>query len=199
VYSFGLFKSVFWYQENSVTRSGALTMAEQAIRTFLAAGGNIYIDSQSLVGTNGAITNQGFLEEIVGADSLRTNLGSLTTNFTINSNQVLRPAVRTVDPVPYDSLRSVAISLAVDALVLKSMDDAAFVAPPIVLDSSQVEDWVVGIDRIPSGGTGRLVFLSFSLRTLGGTPAGAPPPPDANYGITTVRKILARFGHGVSP
>jgi hypothetical protein len=109
---------------------------------------------------------------------------------------VIRPNPST----PYDSLRSVATSLGVDALVLKNLADAAFLAPPIVLDSAQTEDWVVGVDRVPAGGTGRLVVLTFPLRFLGGTPAGAPPPtPDANYGIREVRKILFRFGHGSAP
>jgi len=196
-YSFALFKSVFWYQENYTVRSGPLSMAEPAIRAHLAAGGNMYIDSQTLVGTGGAIPGQDFLEEVVGADSLQFNQATQTTNFSISTNQVLRPGPQ----VPYDSLRSVAISTVVDALVLRNMNEAAFVAPPIVLDSSQVEDWVVGVDRVPTGGTGRLVFLTFPLRFLALTPLNAPPPPapDPNYGVTTVRKILARFGHGASP
>jgi len=196
-YSFALFKSVFWYQENYTVRSGPLSMAEPAIRAHLAAGRNMYIDSQTLVGTGGAIPNQAFLEEIVGADSVRFNLATQNTNYGLSSGQVLRPG----PAVPYDSLRSVAISTSVDALILKSLNDAAFLAPPIVLDSSQVEDWVVGVDRVPEAGSGRLVFLTFPLRFLGGTPAGAPPPPapDPNYGVTTVRKILARFGHGTAP
>jgi hypothetical protein len=196
-YSFALFKSVFWYQENYTVRSGPLSMAEPAIRAHLAAGGNMYIDSQTLVGTGGAIPGQDFLEEVVGADSLQFNQATQSTNFSISTNQVLRPG----PAVPYDSLRSVAISTAVDALILKSLSEAAFLAPPIVLDSSQVEDWVVGVDRVPTGGTGRLVFLTFPLRFLALTPAGAPPPPapDPNYGVTTLRKILARFGHGTAP
>ena len=84
-----------------------------------------------------------------------------------------------------------------DALILKTLADAAFLAPPIVLDSSQTEDWPVGVDRVPTGGTGRLVALTFSLRFMGG--GDLPPPPDANNGERTLRKILARFGHGVSP
>jgi hypothetical protein len=201
-YSFGLFKAVFWYQENFVNRSGGLTMAEPAIRAFLASGGNLYIDSETLVGTNGAITTQPFLEEIVGADSVRTNLKTLTTNFSLNTSQVIRPNLdRPDDPVPYDSLRSVAISTSVDALVMRNSKEAAFLAPPIVLDSTQTEDWVVGVDRVPTGGTGRFVFLTFPLRFLGGVPAGADPPPapDLNYGVTTVRRVLARFGYGTQP
>jgi hypothetical protein len=97
-------------------------------------------------------------------------------------------------------LRSVAISTSVDALVLRDANDAAFLAPPIVLDSVQTEAWVVGVDRVPAGGTGRVVALMFPLRYLGGTPPNAPSPsPDANYGERTLRKILARFGHGISP
>lgn len=195
-YSFGLFKSVFWYQENNTARSGSLALAEPAIRSQLASGGNVYIDSPTLVGTNAAIASEAFLNEVVGADSVRTNPTTLTTNFGIGNSQVLRPGPGT----PYDSLRSVAISSGVDALVLRTLADAAFLAPPIVLDSSQTEDWVVGVDRVPAGGTGRLVVLTFPLRFLGGTPSGAPSPsPDANYGERTLRKILARFGHGVSP
>jgi hypothetical protein len=195
-YSFGLFKSVFWYQENNVARSGPLSLAEPAIRNLLAHGGNFYVDSETLVGTNGALDSDAFLEQIVGADSVRTNRQTVQTNFSIGNGQVLRPGATT----PYDSLRSVSISNNVDALVLKDLREAAFVAPPIVLDSSQTEDWIVGVDRVPAGGTGRFVALTFPLRFLGGTPPGAPPPaPDANYGVKTVRKILARFGHGVSP
>jgi hypothetical protein len=196
-YSFGLFKSIFWYQENSTVRSGSLIMAEPAIRAQLASGGNVYVDSPTLVGTNAAIASQAFLEEIVGADSLRTNLTTLTTNFSIGNNQVIVPGAS----VPYDALSSVAISSGVDALVLKSLADAAYLAPPTVLDTSQTEGWVVGVDRVPNGGTGRFVFLTFPLRFLAGTPPSAPPPPapDLNYGERTLRKILARFGHGVSP
>jgi hypothetical protein len=197
-YGFGLFKSVVWYQESSTVRSGTLAIAEPAIRSMLASGGNVYICSQTLVGTNAAIPSQPFLEEIVGADSVRTNLKTLTTNFTIFTGGVLRPAPGT----PYDSLRAVGILGNVDALVLKSPADAAFLAPPIVLDSTQVEDWLPGTDRVPAGGTGRFVFLTFSLRFLGGTPSGAnpPPAPDANYGERTLRKILYyRFNLGTAP
>ena len=195
-YSFGLFKSVFWYQENNEARSGPLSIAEPAIRSLLAAGGNFYVDSETLVGTNGALDSPAFLSEIVGADSVRTNHTSLFTNFAIGNGEQLYPGAAT----PYDSLRAVSISSSVEALVLKDLAEAAFLARPIVLDSSQTEDWVVGVDRVPAGGTGRFVALTFPLRFLGGTPAGAPSPaPDANYGVRTVRKILARFGHGVSP
>jgi hypothetical protein len=191
-YGFGLFKAVVWYQENNVARSGTLALAEPAIRAMLAGGGDVYICSQTLVGTNAAIPSQAFLEEIVGADSVRTNLKTLTTNFNISTGAVLRPVA-----APFDSLRAVGGSLAVDALVLKSSADAIYLAPPIVMDSTQVEDWLPGVDRVPAGGTGRLVFLTFPLRFLGGTPpnpdgsAGPPPPaPDANYGESTLRKIL---------
>jgi hypothetical protein len=195
-YSFGLFRSVFWYQENNTVRSGPLSLAEPAIRSLLAAGGNFYVDSVTLVGTNGALTSDAFLTDIVGADSVRTNQSSLTTNFAIGNGSLLYAGATT----PYDSLRAVSISPNVDALVLKDLADAAFLARPIVLDSSQTEDWVVGVDRIPAGGTGRFVALTFPLRFMGGTPSGAPSPaPDSNYGVKTVRKILARFGHGVSP
>jgi hypothetical protein len=192
-YAFGLFRSVFWYQENATARSGPLSLAEPAIRAQLAAGRNVYIDSQTLVGTNGALPSRAFLEEIVGADSVRFNEKTQTTNYAINNLQVLQPGPAT----PYDSLRSVAISTAVDALVLKTLADAAFLAPPIVLDSSQTEAWEVGVDRVPSGGTGRFVFRTFPHRFHGGTPPGAPlPAPDENYGVRTLRKILVRFGHG---
>jgi hypothetical protein len=88
----------------------------------------------------------------------------------------------------------------VDALILKDLAEAAFLAPPIVLDSSQTEDWVVGVDRVPSGGIGRLVILTFPLRFLGGIPPSAPSPaPDANYGERTLRRILYRFHHGDPP
>jgi len=195
-FSFGLFKSVFWYQETNTLRSFSLTMAEPAIRAQLASGGNVYVDSPTLVGTNAAIESQAFLEEIVGADSVRTNLTTFTSNFSIGNGQVIVPGAS----VPYDALGSIAISSGVDALVLKSLADAAYLAPPIVLDSSQTEGWVVGVDRVPTGGTGRFVFLTFPLRILAGTPPSAPPPaPDLNYGERTLRKILARFGHGISP
>jgi hypothetical protein len=196
-YGFGLFKSVVWYQENNVARSGTLALAEPAIRAMLAGGGNVYISSQTLVGTGAAIPSQAFLEEVVGADSVRTNLKTLTSNFTISNASLLQPA----PGVPYDSLRALGISVAVDALVLKSSAEAVFLAKPIVLDSTQVEDWFPGVERVPAGGTGRLVFLTFPLRFMGGTPPGttAPPPPDLNYGERTLRYILSRFGHGAPP
>jgi hypothetical protein len=195
-YSFGLFHSVFWYQENNTARSGALGQAEPAIRSLLAGGGNFYVSSQTLVGTDAALPGDEFLGEILGADAVRINPNNSTTNFAIGNARVLTPGAGT----PYDSLRSVAISTSVEALVLKNAADAAFLARPVILDSSQTEPWVVGVDRVPAGGTGRIVALTFPLRFLGGTPTGAPSPaPDANYGVRTVRKILARFGHGVSP
>jgi len=193
-YGFGLFKAVVWYQENNVVRSGTLAMAEPAIRAMLAGGGDVYISSSTLVGTNGAIPSQAFLEEIVGADSVRTNLKTLTTNFNISTGAIFRPVsqpVRPADFAPFDSLRALGISLSVDALALKSASDAIYLAPPIVMDSTQVEDWLPGVDRVPAGGTGHFVFLTFPLRFMGGTPAGAPAPaPDANYGEKTLRKIL---------
>jgi hypothetical protein len=194
--TFGFFRSVLWYQDNNASRSGYLALAEPAIRAQLAAGKNVYVCSMTLVGTAGALTSQPFLEEVVGADSVRTNTRIGTTNFSIGNGSLLHPG-----PVsPYDSLRAVSISTNVDALVLKLADDAAFVARPIVLDSSQTEPWVVGVDRVPPGGTGRFVFLTFPLRFLGGTPSGAPSPlPDANYGEKTVRRVLYRFGHGSAP
>jgi hypothetical protein len=88
----------------------------------------------------------------------------------------------------------------VDALVLKDSTQAAFLAPPIVLDSTQTGDWIVGVDRVPAGGTGRFVFLTFPLRFLGGNAGGVnPPAPDANWAERTLRKVLYRFGHGTAP
>lgn len=196
VETFGFFTSVIWYQDNNIARSGVLALAEPAIRTHLAGGGNVYLASTTAVGTNAALPAPAFLDEIVGADSLRTNGDLGTTNFTIGNGSVLVPAPGT----PYDSLRALAIAVNVDALALASLAEAAFLAPPIVLDSSQTEDWVVGVDRVPAGGTGRFVFLTFPLRFLGGTPAGAPAPaPDANYAEKTIRRVLFRFGHGSAP
>lgn len=194
--TFRFFRSVVWYQEINTSRSATLAMAEQAIRDQLVAGGNVYVCSQTLVGTNGAVSSPLFLGEIVGADSARTNTKLMTTNFTISNAALLHPAPQS----PYDSLSSVSISTNVDALALRVADDAAFLAYPIVLDSSQTEPWVVGIDRVPAGGAGRFVFLTFPLRFMGGTPPGAPSPaPDANYTERTLRRILYRFGHGAPP
>jgi hypothetical protein len=195
--TFGFFRSVIWYQENNLARSAALPLAEPAIRSHLEGGGNFYLSSTIAVGTNGALAGEAFLDEIVGADSVRTNPLLGTTAFSIGNGAILVPGPN----VPYDSLRSTSISSNVDALVLQTLADAAFLAPPIVLDSSQVEDWVVGVDRVPAGGTGRLVFLTFPLRFVGGTPTpGSPlPAPDANYAERTIRTVLARFGHGAPP
>ncbi len=194
--TFGFFRSVIWYQEINTARSAALPMAESAIRGHLAAGGNIYVCSTILVGTAGAIANSGFLADVVGADSVRVNAKLGTTAFSIGNAALVHPAAGS----PYDSLRAVAISSNVDALVLASPADAAFEARPIVLDSTQVEPWTIGVDRVPAGGAGRFVFLTFPLRYLGGTPTGAPSPaPDANYTEKTIRRVLFRFGHGVSP
>jgi hypothetical protein len=194
--TFGFFRSVIWYQEMNTARSAALPLAETAIRTHLAAGGNVYVCSTILVGTAGAIPTRGFLADVVGADSVRVNPKLGTTAFSIGNAAIVHPAAGT----PYDSLRAVGISTNVDALVLRQAADAAFEARPIVLDSAQVEPWTIGVDRVPAGGSGRFVFLTFPLRFLGGTPAGAPSPtPDANYTERTIRRVLARFGHGANP
>jgi hypothetical protein len=194
--TFGFFRSVVWYQENNTARSAALPLAEPAIRSHLAQGGNFFLSSTIAVGSFGALSGASFLDEIVGADSVRFNEDVGTTAFSIGNGAILRPG----PAVPYDSLLSTSISSNVDALVLRDLADAAFLAPPIVLDSSQVEDWIVGVDRVPDGGSGRFVFVTFPLRFLGGTPEGAPPPaPDTNYAEKTIRRVLFRFGHGTSP
>jgi len=195
-YSFAFYHSVFWYQENSPARSTTLGLAEPAIRSLLAGGGNVYVASVNLMGTSGAFTNPAFLADIVGADSLRTNLADASTNFAIPNQSVIYANAGT----PYDSLRAVVNASDVDALVLKSAADAAFLAPAGVLDTLQFVDWVVGVDRVPAGGGGRFVYLAFPLRFLGGAPIGAPSPaPDGNYGEKTVRRVLYRFGHGTAP
>ncbi len=196
VATFGFFRSVIWYQEMNTLRSNALPNAEPAIRAQLAAGGNVYVCSTILVGTGGAITSDEFLADIVGADSVRVNPKLGTTAFSIGNAAIVHPGAGT----PYDSLRAVAISSNVDALALANAADVAFEARPIVLDSTQVEPWTIGVDRVPAGGAGRFVLLTFPLRFLGGTPIGAPAPaPDANYTERTLRRVLARFGHGSNP
>jgi hypothetical protein len=195
-YTFQFFHSVFWYQENSPNRSAQLALAEPAVRSLLATGGNVYVCSTSLYGTNAALTSQAFLEDIVGADSVRTNPANLSTNFGLANQAMLYPGPGT----PYDSLRAAANVSNIDALVLKNAADVAYLARPAVLDTSQHEDWTVGVDRVPAGGTGRFVYLTFPLRFLGGFQAAAPSPaPDANYAEKTVRRILFRFGHGTAP
>jgi hypothetical protein len=194
--TFGFFRSVIWYQDNNTARSGVLPMAETAIRSHLAAGKNVYLCSTIAVGTAGTLATPGFLGEIVGADSVRLNQRTNTTSYSIGNLARLHAAPGT----PFDSLSAVSIATGVDALILKSAADAAFLAHPIVLDSSQTEPWVVGVDRVPAGGAGRFVFLTFPLRFLGGTPTGAPSPsPDLNYAEKTIRRVLARFGHGANP
>jgi hypothetical protein len=194
--TFGFFRSVLWYQETSVARSGALPIAEPGIRTLLAAGGNLFLCSTIAVGTSGTLAGDAFLNEIVGADSLRVNRKTLNTNFDLESGSVLTAGAA----MPYDSLAARAIAKDLDALALRVPAEAAFLARPILLDSTQTEDWIVGVDRIPAGGAGRFVFLTFPLRLLGGTPPGAPAPaPDADYQERTIRKVLARFGHGTPP
>jgi hypothetical protein len=195
-HTFGFFRSVLWYQENNAARSAGLPLAEPAIRAHLAEGGNFFLTSTIAVGTSGTLDTPGFLADIVGADSVRVNRRTGTTGFTLGNGSVLRPGPAT----PYDSLRAVAISSNLEALALASPAEAAFLARPILLDSTQTEDWIVGVDRVPAGGTGRFVFLTFPLRFLGGTPTGAPAPaPDANYAERTIRRVLARFGHGANP
>ena len=146
--TFGFFRSVIWYQDMNTARSAALPLAEDAIRTHLAAGGNVYVCSTILVGTSGAIATPGFLADVVGADSVRVNPKLGTTAFSIGNGSIIHPAAGAA----YDSLRAVAISTNVDALVLRQAADAAFEARPIVLDSSQVEPWTIGVDRVPAGG-----------------------------------------------
>ncbi|MGH7726200.1 MAG: hypothetical protein ACREOU_12305 [Candidatus Eiseniibacteriota bacterium] len=191
--TFAFFQSVVWYQDNSTGRSPMLSLSESAIRSSLAAGRNVYVCSVTLVGTNAALPSPDFLGEIVGADSVRLNPKTGTSNFSINNNSLLHPGSN----VPYDSLSAVVISTNVDALALRNANEVAFLGKPIVIDSTQVDDWFVGVDRVPSGGTGRFVFLSFPLRFMGNTPPGAPAPaPDPNYAAKTVRRVLYRFGHG---
>jgi len=195
-FAFGFFQSILWYQENNTARSGLLPLAEPAIRATLAAGHNFYVCSTSLVGADAALPGPSFLTDIVGADSVRVNQHVQSTNFFIASGSILRPG----PAAPYDSLKAVATASNVDALVLKDSTEAAFIAPPIVLDSLQTGDWAVGVDRVPAGGTGRFVYLTFPLRFLGGNAGGVnPPAPDANWAERTLRKILFRFGHGTAP
>ncbi len=194
--TFGFFRSVLWYQETDVARSGGLPLAEPAIRAQLAAGGNFYLCSTIAVGTSGTLSGDSFLDEIVGADSLRVNRKTQTTDFTLESGSVLTAGSAT----PYDSLAARAIAKDIDALALRDPAEAAFLARPILLDSTQTEDWIAGVDRVPAGGTGRFVLLTFPLRLLGGTPSGAPSPaPDLDYHERTIRRILARFGYGTPP
>jgi len=194
--TFGFFRSVIWYQESNAARSGALPLAETAIRTLLADGGNVYLCSTIAVGTAGTLGGDAFLRDIVGADSVRMNRKTGTSSFSLGNGAVLTAGTA----MPYDSLRAISISSNVDALALRVQSEAAFLARPILLDSSQTEDWIVGVDRVPAGGAGRFVFLTFPLRFLGGTPVGAPAPaPDLNYAEKTIRRVLARFGHGPNP
>jgi hypothetical protein len=156
----------------------------------------MYVSSVNFMGTNGALTSDAFLADIVGADSLRTNVANVTTNFSISNQAEIQPNPGT----PYDSLRAAVNVSNVDALVMKNAAEAAFYAPPAVLDSSQHENWDIGVDRVPAGGAGRFVYLAFPLRFLGGFQPSAPSPaPDANYAERTLRKILYRFGHGSAP
>jgi len=48
-YSFELFKSVFWYQENSVTRSGALTMAAGSVVGTVVGGALLGVVSEAVL------------------------------------------------------------------------------------------------------------------------------------------------------
>ena len=197
--TFGFFRSVIWYQENNLARSASLPLAEPGIRAHLAAGGNFFLSSTVALGTNGALAGAAFLDEIVGADSVRVNARLIppTTAFSIGNQDVIVPG----PAVPYDTLRSSSIASNVDSPVLRSLADAAWLAPPIVLDSSQTAPWEIGVDRVPAGGTGRFVLATFPLRFMRALPPGqtAPPAPDNDFAERTIRKILARFGHGTAP
>jgi hypothetical protein len=197
IHTFSFFQSVVWYADNAGAPSGTLALAEPAIRAQLAAGKNVFLTSVYAVGTGGVLSSKAFLTDIVGADSVIVNSSLSTTNFSISSDSVLVPG----PAVPYDPLLALVISDNVEAFVLRNPLDAAYLAPAGLLVPSQTEAWPVGVDRTPPGGLGKFVFFAFPLRLLGGQPPNAPPPPpiDAHYGETTVRKVLWRFGHGSAP
>ncbi len=192
----GFFESVVWYADNAPFPSGPLGLAEPGIRALLQDGGNVFLVSTFAVGTNGRLNSEGFLTDIVGADSLVVNEAINTTNFSINSDAVLHPGSTT----PYDSLLAIVGADGVEAFELFDPADAAYTANAPILSPDQTRVLPVAVDRVPAGGTGRFVLFAFPLRLLGGTPNGAPPPdPDAHYGERTIRRVLARFGHGPTP
>src|SRR6185436_4978127 len=70
--TFRLFENVFWYSEQNPGLSAVLRMADAPIRTYLSGGGNLFLTSSRLVGTNGAL-DDAFAQDVLGVAAFRIN------------------------------------------------------------------------------------------------------------------------------
>jgi len=181
--TFLLFRHVFWCSENNPNLSAPLGLADQPIRAFLSAGGNLYLGSPRLVGTGGAL-GDGFAREVLGAVDLRVNQLNSTTGFVISPGQFAIGGQS-----PFDSLQSTGIYSGVEAFVLADPAEAMYLAPPGTLDTLHVDDWPVAVNRRYGSGQGRFVYLAFPLRGMNSSFSGLP-----GRSATELRKIFDLFG-----
>jgi hypothetical protein len=181
--TFYLFEHVFWCAENNPNLSPNLTLADQPIRDYLAAGGHLYLASPRLVGTGGALED-GFAADVLGVAELRVNQLNETTGFVISPGQFV-----TGGQAPFDSLQSTGIWAGVESFVMKDPAEAMYLAPPGTLDTLHVDDWPVAVNRTYGAGQGRLVYLCFPLRGMNSSFNGQP-----GRSAKELRKIFDLFG-----
>lgn len=181
--TFLLFDDVFWCAENNPNLSAPLGRADQPIRDYLAAGGNLFLASSRVVGTGGAL-GEDFQRDVLGATELRVNQLNGTTGFVISPGQFLIGGQS-----PFDSLQSAGIYSGVESFVMADPAEAAYLAPPGTLDTLHVDDWVVAVSRRYGSGQGKLVYLAFPLRGLNYPFSGVSDHP-----AVELRKIFDLFG-----
>jgi len=181
--NFRLFHNVFWYSEQNPGLSAVLRIAGDPIRTYLSGGGNLFLTSSRLVGTNGAL-DDAFAQDVLGIADFRFNQTNQTTNFTLASGQF---AVG--NGAPFDSLLATGIYSGIESFVLASAADAAYVAPEGTLDTLHVGDWPIGVNRTYGAGNGRIVYLPFPLRGMNAPFSGHPGRSAAE-----LQKVFTLFG-----
>jgi hypothetical protein len=181
--TFYLFEHVFWCAENNPNLSPNLALADQPIRDYLSAGGNLYLAGSRVVGTGGALED-GFARDVLGTLELRVNQLNGTTGFVISPGQFLIGGQS-----PFDSLQSTGIWAGVESFVLADPADAMYLAPPGTLDTLHVDDWPVAVNRRYGAEQGRMVYLCFPLRGMNSSFSGLP-----GRSATELRKIFDLFG-----
>lgn len=192
--SFLLFRHVFWYSEANPSFSVPLSMADQPIRDFLSAGGNLFLTGSRLVGSGGALGDD-FTREVLGASELRLNQNTGTTNFVISPGQFVIGGPATFGAGEhFDSLQANGIFSGIESFVLDDPGDAAYLAPPGTLDTLHTDDWPVAVSRRYGAAHGRIVYLTFPLRGMNSPFSGV----SGRSGIE-LRKVFDLFGVGPGP